>query len=533
MKKFYLAILFFLTPLFMLNAQNLVLNGGFESWDDATTPTSWTKVENANQEAVIVNTGTYSCKHIGGTKDIGQTIPVTPGTNYELSVSYYIEAGDGTDCRLWSWWKEGTTSLDDNLAELRPSTYFPGDASWKTSTVTITAPATATDLYLEIRTYSGAIVYLDDISLVAVVETGPDATLSDLTIDATTIDGFNSAIVNYTVDLAGGTVIVPTVAYILNDANATAAQVDATDLTGDAAARTTTISVTAVDGTTIKDYTILFNPILEVATIADLRAVTDLDRTYTVTGEVVLTHKDSYRSKKYFEDATGAIEIDDDPGAITSTYEIGDGVTGLTGTIEDYYGFLQLHPTADPGTATTTANLVEPQLLTVTEFNTNFNDYAAEFVKIEGVTFADAGATFANSNNYNVSVGDDITVFRTAFFDVVSGTIPTNADIQGIAIWHFSEAKIAPRMAADLMIDYTSVALNSITSISVYPVPASDELVVKGLGNSKSFVITNILGSTVKTVNVTSDEMRVNITNLEAGIYMILTNNSAIRFIKK
>jgi hypothetical protein len=41
-----------------VSAQNLVLNPGFEDWDDATTPTSWTKVENVDQESTEVHSGT-------------------------------------------------------------------------------------------------------------------------------------------------------------------------------------------------------------------------------------------------------------------------------------------------------------------------------------------------------------------------------------------------------------------------------------------------------------------------------------------
>ena len=155
----------------------------------------------------------------------------------------------------------------------------------------------------------------------------------------------------------------------------------ATNLASDSTARTTAVTVTGLDGVTELVYTIQFNPILEVATLAELRAVTDLERTYTVTGEVVLTQENSYRNTKFFEDATAAIQIDDNPGVITSVYEIGDGVTGLTGKVMDYNGMYQMQPTADPGSATSTANLVEPQLITVKEFTTNFDDYEAEFVK--------------------------------------------------------------------------------------------------------------------------------------------------------
>jgi hypothetical protein len=387
--------------------------------------------------------------------------------------------------------------------------------------------------------------------------------------------------------------------------------------------------VTAQDGTTTQTYAILFNPVIEVATIAELRASVDETRKYKITGEVVLTHQDGFRNKKYVQDATAAIEIDDvlttntAPGVITTTYDIGDGIVGLEGKVKDYYGFLQFNPSVDPGAANSKNNVVDVQVLTVSEFKTNFQNYAAELVAIEGVSFPDAGGTFANGKNYKVAVGTDTTVFRSHYYNVINGVeIPKMADIQGIAIWDFNEAKIAPRVASDLSayssdatlsdlmvngtsvegfsgttltynvtlpigttdvpavtyatndenatasvtdatdltgdeaartttvvvtaqdgtestysivftVEVNSVALNSLHAISVYPVPAVDEIVVKGMNNSETIDIVNILGSKIRTVVVTGDEMRINISDLSEGVYMILSERSSVRFVKR
>jgi hypothetical protein len=463
---------------------------------------------------------------------------------------------------------------------------------------------------------------VDDFVVTGYVVQGSDATLSDIKVGEETIADFDAATTEYIVELPAGTNIVPTVTYTKSDENASVVQTDASDLAGDEAARTTTLEVTAEDGTTKKTYTILFNPILEVATLADLRAETDFTRTYTVTGEVVLTQKDGFLNKKYFEDATGAIEIVDEPAVITTVYDIGDGVTGLTGKLNDYYGMLDLKPTADPGAPVSSGNAVDPQVVTVSEFVTNFESYEAEFVKIEGVTFADAGSTFANGKNYAVSVGDDNTVFRTHFYDVISGTIPTMADIQGVAVWDWDEAKVAPRMASDLMAyssdalltdllvdgttvegfasgtfdynvelaaDYTGIpdvtyqtsddnatavvvdatnlegstaerttevtvtavdgteevysivftlATTSVQQVEagllkIYPVPAQDKLFVEGLDSGSTIEIVNILGSTVRQLSVTKERMNIDVSALDKGIYMILSGEHAVRFIKE
>ncbi len=149
-----------------ISAQNLVLNPGFEDWDNTTTPSGWTKAESTEQEATEVHSGTYSAKHTGGTTDISQTIPVTPGKTYTVSLWYKVVANDGTDARIWSYWMNGTSTLADNAAELRgpDNAYLANGADWQQYSATVTAPATATDFYFEVRTYSGAVVYWDDFS---------------------------------------------------------------------------------------------------------------------------------------------------------------------------------------------------------------------------------------------------------------------------------------------------------------------------------------------------------------------------------
>jgi hypothetical protein len=82
-------------------------------------------------------------------------------------------------------------------------------------------------------------------------------------------------------------------------------------------------------------------------------------------------------------------------------------------------------------------------------------------------------------------------------------------------------------------VEATSVVLRSSGTISVYPVPARDEIVVKGMKNHQTIDIVNILGSKVRTVEVTNDEMRINISDLNEGVYMILSEGSSIRFVKR
>ncbi len=156
-----------------LSAQELVLNGGVESWDDPQTPSNWTKAENISQEMTTVHSGTYAAAHqssASGTQDFQQDVSgIIGGTNY--TITYYFYDDDvAAKTRIWSYWLEGTTYLDDNEAELRPSVYSDNMAGWQTYSVSLTAPATADGFRFEVRVYhennvTGGYVYYDDFSI--------------------------------------------------------------------------------------------------------------------------------------------------------------------------------------------------------------------------------------------------------------------------------------------------------------------------------------------------------------------------------
>jgi len=198
MKQFYRLTTVVALLLFFVGSswgQEVLLNGTFEAWDNSTSPTSWTHVENTTQESTIIHSGTYSAKHIGGTKDLGQTISgIVGGDEYTLTLWYKVTDGDATSARIWSYWKNGTTNLTDNADELRGpnNSYFDNNGGeWTEYSVTLTAPVAADGFYFEVRTYSGGIVYWDDFSLFHTSSSTPTISLSE-----TALSGFTYAVDN-------------------------------------------------------------------------------------------------------------------------------------------------------------------------------------------------------------------------------------------------------------------------------------------------------------------------------------------------
>lgn len=207
---------------------------------------------------------------------------------------------------------------------------------------------------------------------------------------------------------------------------------------------------------TIDDfYLISGDGIIELESISSLRdAGTGNGTTFRLTNEVVLTYQQSFRGQKYVQDATGAILIDDNTGIITSSYNINDGITGLTGTLGEFGGMLQFIPTEDPGSATSSGNVANSTTITVDELTTNFEDYEGQLVTIENVTFTSTG-DFANGQVYQFTDGINTYNFRTTFYgvDYIGTTIPTQAvNLTGVPNSTSSGIFITARNSADIEI---------------------------------------------------------------------------------
>jgi len=183
-----------------------------------------------------------------------------------------------------------------------------------------------------------------------------DATLSDLTVDETTVTGFDRTTLDYNKELPYGTTTVPTVGVTTADPNASKVITQVTNVTGTEAQRTATVVVTAEDGTTQKIYTVTFSvaaastdatlsdlslssgtlvPTFTSATISYTATVTnnitsitvtptaaDTNATITVNGTPVASGS-----------ASGAISLDVGENTITTIVTAQDGTTTKTYTV--------------------------------------------------------------------------------------------------------------------------------------------------------------------------------------------------------
>lgn len=141
--------------------ENMVINSSFE----ASNAGEWT-LSKATISNEMARTGSYSAKlqNSSGIAKIIQQVPVTPGQQLTLSAFVYIsENPTGGQARLWGQYlfSDGTSSGSGTI-QATPVTTI---GEWCEITTTLTTPANASFIEIDLRTQSGIIAYMDDVSL--------------------------------------------------------------------------------------------------------------------------------------------------------------------------------------------------------------------------------------------------------------------------------------------------------------------------------------------------------------------------------
>lgn len=194
---------------------------------------------------------------------------------------------------------------------------------------------------------------------------------------------------------------------------------------------------------------------VDVANIAALRAGATDGTIYRLTGQGIVTYQrpDFNRNQVYLEDATAAIVVDDPSTVMVSNdYNIGDGITNLTGTLSLFNGLLELTPLLDPGAPSSTGNVVTPlpkTLATLTSAD------QAKLVSIPFVSFSSPTGNYVVNTNYPVTDASGSGVFRTLFAEADYLTTPTAIpttpqNMIALVGQNGAVIQITPRFASDI-----------------------------------------------------------------------------------
>lgn len=265
-----------------------------------------------------------------------------------------------------------------------------------------------------------------------------------------------------------------------------------------------------------------------VQNISQLRQqAADNSTLYYVSGNAILTFKQSFNNQKYVQDGDAAILIHDPAGVLSTNYEIGDAIQGLNGTLGVFNNTLQLYPAVNPGPAVSSGNYIHVPTVTIAELNADMGvgNYQSRLVYINGVSFANPTGNFATGQNYDISDNTGSMVFRTSFYDAdyIGSPLQTNVfSLRGIVTQYQTTPtlpminQITPRMLAD----FNPVSNNDevqtpaqVALIGNYPNPFNPETTIKfqmGKAAPATIEIYNQKGQIVKSFDFAQAKAGVN-----------------------
>jgi hypothetical protein len=451
----------------------------------------------------------------------------------------------------WSFWtKWGALVSWDNDDDRTPTftilTNDDNDNSWEVVETVITTQPTAVETWVDqtgtfindierqvrIRFYKyggttaaqtnlNQLMYIDDVSLeyVGPYNASPDDTsLSDLTIDGVTIDGFTSTGSTYDVLLAEGTTVVPTVVATTASTNATSAVTDATNIPG-----TTSILVTAEDGTTTNTVTINFSAL-------------QVGQEFLVNPSINSTNASTSTTPDSGVDGSGNFP------AQLGGWGTGSGgayavSTSANGDCHSEDRMFKLFKKGDANGQYVTQTV----LLPAGTYDWSF--YTKWLVLVSWGNTGDYEPTFKiQTYNNDDSSWEDLQVVVTTQPTTVdtwvqqTGTF-TNSVERQVRIRFHKYGGVTDNLSNlgelmfidDVSLTYKNSSLSisdeELMSLSIYPNPASDIISIKGVENIKSIKLYSILGSLEKEVFNTN---QIDISELSFGIHLIKVDNGTV-----
>ena len=474
---------------------------------------------------------------VGGTSGqfVTQTITL-PAGNYNWS--------------FWTKWAQLVSwdNTGDNTPKFTILTNDDNDSSWEVVQTVITTQPTTVDTWVEqTGTYTNSIarevrikfykyggttaapsnlaqlMFIDDVSLNFASGLGnvtDDTSLSDLTIDGTTISGFSPLETNYDVFLPGGTTTVPSVVATPTDPSATSVVTDATSIPG-----TTSILITAEDGTTTSTVTINF-----VALEAGLE--------FLINGGINTTAVDPVTGV----DGSGNFPVLGGwGGGVGGSYAPSSTANG------NCYSEDRMFKLFKKGNAD--GQFIN-QTITLPAGTYNWSFWTRWAVLVSWGSDGDYEPTFkimTNDDNDSTweTVETIVTTQPTTANEWMQQTGTFTNDIERKVRIKFSKyggTTAAPSNLSELMyIDEVSLSFaNSLSvsdqeliKLSIYPNPTSDIISIKGVENIKSIKVYSILGGLEKEVFNTN---QIDVSELSPGVHFIKINNGNVfskKFIKQ
>ncbi|MBW6499566.1 MAG: T9SS type A sorting domain-containing protein, partial [Bacteroidales bacterium] len=156
-------------------------------------------------------------------------------------------------------------------------------------------------------------------------------------------------------------------------------------------------------------------------------------------------------NRMFIQDETAAIYLFDAPGNITTSYNLYDVITNVSGQIEVLNNMIRFLPTLNTPEAMGNSP-VEPVLYTLDGVT---SEDQAKLIKFSNISFEgiEAGEVFNSGQSYTITNGTNTFVLRTLFLDenYIGTEIPHGSlNLTGVVTQFNDDMQITPRFAADI-----------------------------------------------------------------------------------
>ncbi|MCF7561614.1 discoidin domain-containing protein [Sabulilitoribacter multivorans] len=328
-----------------------------------------------------------------------------------------------------------------------------------------------------------------------------DTTLSDLTVNGSTVAGFSSNTLNYNVELPQGTTVVPTVIATTSQASpASAVVTDASSLPG-----TTSILVTAQNGTDTMTYNINFTV-----------QITPMSQTFDLTFESGTTGSVASSWNVFENDSNPPFEVVANPNAsgVNTSATVAKMTTLTTGA--PWAGCETQHGTIwewklDGTTTTITIDVYKPVISDVTVKMVNTTS-GTVFQIAQPNTMINTWETLTYDISSFVASGDNNNVDQIVVFpDWQDPRTTENISYFDNISWEGLITGAAPSLGTT---NFTPIAFKA------YPNPTKDSWTLKSKDlNITSINVFDVLGKNVLSLKPDATEVKMDASYLKSGIY--------------
>lgn len=559
MKKFSLLLLSVVFAVAGLNAQTVVLSEDFSAITDSSSSTITNHLDQYTQVPGWAGDWVYPSN---GKVKIGKSAEAgylqTPALDLSANNGQFIVTFDAKA------WTNDATSVIVDVNGVPYTVEGLSTSVFNTFSVPLSGGTTSTIIKFQGFQASHGRFFLDNV-IVTSQELGPD---TEAPFVASVNPSDNSLAVTFNEALDPASAQTVSNYHLDNNVNVTSASLNGSVVTlavspalSEGGTYTLIVNnIADVAGNVMTADTVTFtygvDAEFQVANIAALRAKwtspLDVDGThfgsevYKLTGNVIVTGiNNSYRHQIFIQDATGAIVIDDPSGKIVSALEAGDEITGLYGTLTDYYGLLQFAVTEEfSAPAISIYNDVTPLTVTVADMQDidYMNAHQCELISMEGVSFNETG-TFTNGTKYTLTqngvTGTGVWIHFSNVAGLTGEAIPSGpTNLSGVNKISYSQYYLIPRTGADIGTGLPQYLTEN--DVVVYPNPVADQLTVTLRTDAfrvSDMAVYDLNGKLVMAQSVEDNQISVNASRLAAGSYFLRLsdgkNSVTTKFVKR